>query len=153
MYPHIQVKSFEVKAFSKLRTSVSSCLLGMMHTPELMALPFHKLFFSRTKFLLFVWQPVFPFHQVCSLLCSVTLTSLNGFSGGSQLGIAFPPSALHPEVVPDFLVNFTSRPKGFQSFLSALCSAEYFVITLYKTEYTILATFLPSSLTGCFSVL
>lgn len=129
MYLCIQVRSFEVKAFSKLRTFVSSCLLGMMHALQLMALPFHKLFFSTAKFLLFMWQPAFPFHQVCSLWCSVALTRPNGFSGGSQLGTALPPSTFHPEVVPEFLVNFTSRPKGLQSFPSALCSAEYFVIT------------------------
>lgn len=124
MYPGIQGRSFEVKAFSKLRTSVSSCLLGMTHTPELTALPFHKLFFSRAKFLLFTWQPVFPFHQVGSLWCSIALTWLNGFSGGSQPGTALPPSTLHPEVILEFLANFTSRSKGFQSLLSAPCSAE-----------------------------
>lgn len=125
---------------------LSGCLLGMTHTPEPMALPFHKLFFSRAKFLLFTWQPALPFHKVCSLWCSIALTRPNGFSGGSELGTSSSSSTLHPEGVPEFLVNFTSRPKGFQSFLSALCSAECFVITSYKIEHANLATFLPSVL-------
>lgn len=83
--PHIQVGSFEVKAFSKLRTSLSSCLWGTMHTLELMALPFPKLFPSRAKFLLFGWEPVFPSPQLCSLCCSTSVTQLNGFSGGTTL--------------------------------------------------------------------
>lgn len=141
MYPRIQVRSFEAKAFSKLRTSVSSCLLGMMHTLVLMVLPFHKLFFSKVKFLLFKGWPVFLFHQVCSPWCSIAPTWLNGFSGGTQLGTALPHSTMHPEVVPKFLVTSASRPKGFQGFMSVPCSAEYFGITSYESIQSSLLCF------------
>lgn len=137
-YPHIQVASFEVKAFSKLRISPSSCLLGAMHTPEMMALPFPKLFPSRAKSSPFGWEPVFPSHQVCSLWCSTSLTQLNGFSGGTTLGTTLPPSTLHSEALPGLLVTSTSGPRGFQGFLPAPGSAEYFVITSYGTQPSLL---------------
>lgn len=130
-----------MKVFSKSRTSVSSCLLGMTHTPEPMALLFHKLFFSRAKFLLFMWQTVFAFQQVCSPRCSVALTGLKGFSGGSQLGTTF---HFAPRSGPCVPCKFYISSQRLPELPSALCSAEYLVITSYEIKYTILATFLPS---------
>lgn len=89
VYPHIQVASFEVKAFSKLKTSLSSCLLGTMHTLGLMALPFPKLFPSRAQFLLFGGSWCFLLKK--SALC-----------GASQVG---PLLALHG--------TFHSAPKSW----------------------------------------
>lgn len=90
-----------------------------------------------------------PFLFIRSARCGAALHwhgQMASQVGASSVPLGTSPSTLHPEGVPKFLVNFTSRPKGFQSFLSALCSAECFVITSYKIEHANLATFLPSVL-------
>lgn len=72
--------------------------------------------------------------------CTGTATWL---LSGTQLGTALPPSALHPKMDPGFLANFTARPEGLQSFLSAPGSAEYSGTSSYETEYIVLAASLP----------
>lgn len=119
VYPHIQVGSFELKAFSKLRTSLSSCLWGTKHT-------------------LGWWLCLFPSCSLaeqssCSLggswcfLLTALLSVLQHLTNSAKWLLRWDHSwphlahaTLHPEVVSGLLVASTSGPKGFQGLQQAV---------------------------------